>query len=77
MQRTAVAQGRNPQKFVALKMCPIAAAAKMGFPLEVEGHLSCSILVVVPRGAGGGAASHPTAPLLFISLEAVVSQAPV
>ena len=49
--RRARAQGRNPQKFVALKMCPIAAAAKMGFPLEVEGHLSCSILVVVPRGA--------------------------
>ena len=48
MHRAAVAQGRNPQKFVALKMCPIAAAAKMGFPLEVEGHLSCSILVVPP-----------------------------
>ena len=47
MQRATVAQGRNPQKFVALKMCPIAAAAKMGFPLEVEGHLSCSNLVVV------------------------------
>ena len=69
----AVAQGRNPQKFVALKMCPIAAAAKMGFPLEVEGHLSCSILVVPPLRRGSAPsrrrrlASHPTAPLLFIS----------
>ena len=83
MQRAAaVAQGRNPQKFVALKMCPIAAAAKMGFPLEVEGHLSCSILVVPPPPRRGSAPSRRRrlASLILLhhyysSLEAVVSQA--